>query len=85
MLGGGGGWSVEKTGISAMIISSQIPFSIDLHYTEVKIQLSGPLLQGLTSRGGVCVVSWKYRNGGNLHRYPGLQGERELPHIALQQ
>ena len=35
-----------------MIICSQIPFSIDFHYTEVKIQLSGSLLQGLTSRGG---------------------------------
>ena len=52
MLGGGGGWSVERQEVSTMIISTRIPFSIDFHYTEVKIQLSGPLLQGLTSRGG---------------------------------
>ena len=92
MLGGGGGWSVEKTGISAMIISSQIPFSIDLHYTEVKIQLSGPLLQGLTSRGGSV---WFYGSTEMGTTSTGTQAckenvfikreSRELPQIAMQQ
>ena len=39
-------WSVKRQEVSAMILSSQIPHSVDFG-TEVKIQLSGPLAQRL--------------------------------------
>ena len=74
-----------------MVICSQIPFSIDFHYTEVNILLSGPLPQGLTSRGESVWFHGSTETGATS---TGTQAcketffikreSRELPQIAMQ-